>query len=1274
MIASLVLLTTGCFSGSTGIGIAISGGSSGGGTTLPSETTAVIEEREFALSKISRDGIPVPFIVSDSEGDTLDVIFQWTFEGEDFPDLGLNSTELRSFLGNRAERKKRRIFTEASVSFTGAVRPSLDKPNSPLEIRLQEVAQEGASILAAGGPRRGIEGRTLEILRPPRFETFTPVGLSQLGRIEDLVVDPDTGDLLVLSAIAENWVLSRIEPGEQDPPEMLIDGQGSPFAMTLSASGKFLVVATGVDSEWILVRIALEGPPAVERLASSMNDDDIEGGEVHSLTSIGDDALLLSTASSLIRVDTGSSMNERVTTLLSSLNGARSLVMLNLRTVLIAQEFNHQILALNLETLEQYTLLDGEASGTFSRPTLLDLDRFRGLVLFVCSPPDSGLLATGGTSEKMLCGFRPGRSSGIFIESHLGDVNTLDLESGPDGLRFAVIEGLDSLLVAGGVEQSRIIESFEPQTQTATVTSPFLPSLERTRSWRIQDRASRVGTDGRQGETKDIFVWNTADVPQGGLVLIRVVAIDNDPLVEPSRAVSRFLTSSFDVEPCFLDGVTKPISVTALDLDQDLDIDLVVSNDSQASAPVSILRQTEPGQFRRESIGPSGTSSIDHALGDLDGDDDVDLVVASFQRQKLILFLQIDGSFVEQDQRLSLPLARRVRIGDVDCDGQPDIVGAGDESILIFRQMDGIFVAEPPPFPVENPRALDLSDIDGDGQLDFIWAYLSESGPRLVLALQEQTFEFGVTQINIEKVGNPTSLSIGDLSGDGRADVVVGGDGGFLVTVGQTEEADFVVQSEFLLAEVDRVRRVVLEDVNQDGLLDALISAEDRGLGRLLIGFGEPGFSFAPRLLKLQRPNLLGPLGVAVADLDGDGNPDLISTNNTGSDVALHFQAAPGRFSPAGRGSLEPKGEPLSEDDLIGDERITRSPESVIAFDLDGDGDQDIASANSSSDNITIFFQDGPGLLKTNTLILSLRDILELEENDRANPVGIDAGDLDGNGLLDLVVVMDQKSLILTFLQLSPGRFETGLPPIVLSEDNVATSLTVNDLDADGRLDLVARVRGSGDPRVLVFFGKGDGEFESSVELPTDHAPSAFALLDLDGNGHLDVATVSDVDFNVNLIQQTASRSFEFMTSLLGNRDLEQPEAILSADLNSDLRPDLVITDTTNGLILLLSQEDSFMKKTLDHSGFRGPIQSVATDVDNDGLLDLVVADERASALFLFRQSGNGSFLPAPLSLRDDRATGPRSLVAQDVDGDGTIDLISSNGGSNNLAVFYGNP
>jgi hypothetical protein len=124
------------------------------------------------------------------------------------------------------------------------------------------------------------------------------------------------------------------------------------------------------------------------------------------------------------------------------------------------------------------------------------------------------------------------------------------------------------------------------------------------------------------------------------------------------------------------------------------------------------------------------------------------------------------------------------------------------------------------------------------------------------------------------------------------------------------------------------------------------------------------------------------PVSVAAADLDADGDQDLVSANLDGNNLTVFFQLSQGSFA----------GTPLT----LGGFPTTSGPSSVATADIDGDGDQDLVSANGSGSNLTVFFQLSQGRFTTDPFTLGGIPTTGF-------PVSVASADIDGDGDQDLV-------------------------------------------------------------------------------------------------------------------------------------------------------------------------------------------------------------------------------------------------------------------------------
>lgn len=231
---------------------------------------------------------------------------------------------------------------------------------------------------------------------------------------------------------------------------------------------------------------------------------------------------------------------------------------------------------------------------------------------------------------------------------------------------------------------------------------------------------------------------------------------------------------------------------------------------------------------------------------------------------------------------------------------------------------------------------------------------------------------------------------------------------------------------------------------------------------------------------------------IAIPDIDGDGAPDLVSTVNVPFDVdflSVLRGAGDGTFASAPSISVG-----------------QTEPVSVAAADLTGDGKPDLAVATSA--NGARIYRGQPGAFTGDFALLGTHPT-------DGNPRSVTIGDLDGDGILDLVVGhLDNSSgggaeNVSTLLGTGLGDFA---PAVSFPAGNAPASLALADLDEDGVLDLAVGNHQSNDADLFdgddlhLFDGVGDGTFTLALSLPTPR-PMAIAIADVDGDGRLDVAT-----------------------------------------------------------------------------------------------------------------------------------------------------------------------
>jgi hypothetical protein len=284
-------------------------------------------------------------------------------------------------------------------------------------------------------------------------------------------------------------------------------------------------------------------------------------------------------------------------------------------------------------------------------------------------------------------------------------------------------------------------------------------------------------------------------------------------------------------------------------------------------------------------------------------------------------------------------------------------------------------------------------------------------------------------------------------------------------------------------------------------------------------------------------------------------------------------------------------------------------------------------------------------------------------------PVSIAAADVSGDGRPDLIVADFSDGALTVLINSGSGSFVTASSPGV---GNGPISIATADVNGDGKPDLICA--NSTDGTLMILTNNGIGGFvlaaTRSVGGP-GYAPQAVIAADINGNG---IPALISPDENVNELTITTNQGGNYIiaaTPFTGS----QPIAVTAADVNGDGKIDLICAnytgDSGNGTLTVLTNGGGgkFVTSSSPVVG-TGPISVAAADVNGDGKMDLICANYGSGTLTVLTNNGSGKFV---LSSSPVVGTGPISVTAADVNGDGKMDLVCANFGGNTLTVLTNN-
>ncbi len=287
---------------------------------------------------------------------------------------------------------------------------------------------------------------------------------------------------------------------------------------------------------------------------------------------------------------------------------------------------------------------------------------------------------------------------------------------------------------------------------------------------------------------------------------------------------------------------------------------------------------------------------------------------------------------------------------------------------------------------------------------------------------------------------------------------------------------------------------------------------------------------------------------------------------------------------------------------------------------------------------------------------------------DGANPVALFAGDLNNNLAPDLVVANFSRANVTTLFNDGAASFTVGSNAQV---GDTPLSIAGGDWDADGDTDLVV----TAGFRLAVLFNRGDGSFEPAREIYLGWPPWAVATADLDGDSDLDLVAVNGIGNDVWIFRNDGQGVFTVGTIKLNDPDA-QPRSVATGDFDHDGWIDLVVAQKYDKILILRGNESENFEVTGEWSigSTRTPSALAVQDINHDAWADLIVTvsgdenDNTDPGAVLIYLNDAGSFGPA-IELSAGRY--PLSVATGDFDQDGRIDLAVANNLSDDVSIFF---
>ena len=629
---------------------------------------------------------------------------------------------------------------------------------------------------------------------------------------------------------------------------------------------------------------------------------------------------------------------------------------------------------------------------------------------------------------------------------------------------------------------------------------------------------------------------------------------------------------------------------------------------------------------------------LDVQVADLNGDGWLDAVGVAQDNSSPSIRIQLNSGagLLETNADIQNFEADRLQVGDLNGDRQPDFVA---DQFVFLNEGGGNFSLSGNLTGNTNVSEFELANLDGDGDLDVL---AFEAAPQAELRVYRNLGDgtFGApesTDLGNRRPQNPVFV---DFDGVNGIDVVYYEDDvdDLLVILNRgdgTFSAPQLVLDNFALEDF------TLLDFNRDGNLDIVYSrslADAQAAVRFLLNDGLGSFS---QVQEVVTPNTTLEFPTP-QDVSGDGLVDILANSVRGGELFLILDDGSGTFLP-----------PVT---LRGVNRR------LSVGDLDKNGEIDIVASSSGA------IVSAPFGFVVHYSRNGFRDTpmarLDEEHLDHVT------SDLDGDGDLDFAVLFSGELFSHTYLNDGEGNltmvgtFRTGQDP---------SGLVAADFNGDRVPDLAAVNSNPFSPGISVAQGVGDGNMGSSTQYETTSQPRGLVAGDFDGDGDIDLAVCVGGDDVIQIFLNGGAGRFSQGPAVPAE---DGPRSLLAVDVDGDTDLDFVgAGSSTNRLFLVKNRGDgSFDPPSLINTGTPFPDRVGASDIENDGDMDLIVGHRNNSTgtYAILENNGQGSY-SVKITFTDpgiERGTEPFFV---DLDRDGDEDLVTRhvrlNDGAGNFAI-----